>query len=83
MDATTSNLSKRYPNLLDAIAAGQNGLGFSLGPSAGDDGILGPSVGDDVITAPTTLGPSVGDDIVGVPTMLLGPCLGDDNAQVP
>jgi hypothetical protein len=91
MDATASNISKRYFNLLDAIAGGKNAPGFCLGPSAGDDGVpgvlrgdpatnLGPCLGDDAAPAApmTLLGPCVGDDIVLAPTTLLGPCVGDD-----
>jgi hypothetical protein len=66
MDAAALKISKRYLNLLDAIAEGKSGVGFRLGPSAGDDAgpILGPSVGDDIVGAPATnLGPCVGDDI--------------------
>jgi hypothetical protein len=91
MDATASDISKRYLNLLDVVAGGKNAPGFCLGPSAGDDGIpgvsrgdpatnLGPCLGDDAVpTAPRMiLGPCVGDDGLLAPRTLLGPCVGDD-----
>jgi hypothetical protein len=71
---------KRFPNLLEAVAADQAGPGRL----AGNDATLGPCVGDD-FNSPTTLGPCVGDDNrINAPSLtVLGPSVGDDNKAPP
>ncbi len=73
---------KRFPNLLDAVAADP----VALGPLAEEGATLGPRVGDDFskISAAslTVLGPSVGDDTpIAARVTMLGPSVGDDSNE--